>query len=253
MPVSRQSDRKSRIKLGTRGQPEQTRAAILDAATSEFSREGLAGARTDTIARAAGVNKALLYYYFRDKESLYAAVLDRVFTGLAARIDEALARPLPPRERLLAYVAAHFDYIAETPEYPRLVSREMMRARFGEKGVSGPAHRNVKRLVSTYFQPVFRRVSGLIREGIESGDFRLVDPMHFMLTIVATIVFYFIATPVLQAVAEIDPLSPKRMAERRAAVLDFISAALFTPSAAAHPPKPKERLDGAPKNKRSRP
>ena len=242
-----------RSKLGTRAQPEQSRAAILDAAMAEFSREGLAGARTDTIARAASVNKALLYYYFRDKESLYAAVLDRVFTGLAARIHGALERPLPPRERLLAYVAAHFDYIAETPEYPRLVSREMMRARFGEKGVTGPAHRNVKRLVTTYFQPVFRRVSGLIQEGIESGDFRPVDPMHFVLTIVATIVFYFTATPVLQAVTGIDPLSAERIAERRAAVLDFVSAALFHPP--VHPPSPKPGEDAArgARKKRSRP
>lgn len=229
MPTTRQNGQRTRAKLGSRGRPEQTRAAILEAAKLEFSREGLAGARTDAIARAAGVNKALLYYYFRDKESLYAAVLDSVFTGLAARINEALDRPLPPRERLLAYAAAHFDYIAETPEYPRLVSRELMRARFGEKR-SGPAHSNVRRLVANYFQPVFRRVTAVLHEGIGSGEFRTVDPMHFMLTMVATIVFYFTATPVLQAVTGIDPLSRERMAERRAAVLDFISAALFNPS-----------------------
>jgi TetR/AcrR family transcriptional regulator len=230
MPVTRKNGLRARAKLGTRGQPEQTRAAILEAAKLEFSGEGLAGARTDAIARAARVNKALLYYYFRDKESLYAAVLDSVFTGLAARINEALDRRLPPRERLLAYAAAHFDYIAETPEYPRLVSRELMRARFGEKRGRGPAHTNVRRLVANYFQPVFRRVTAVLDEGIESGEFRPVDPMHFMLTMVATIVFYFTATPVLQAVTGIDPLSRERMAERRAAVLDFIAAALFNPS-----------------------
>ena len=49
---------------GTRGQPEQSRKAILDAASLEFATEGIAGARTDAIARSAGVNKALLYYYF---------------------------------------------------------------------------------------------------------------------------------------------------------------------------------------------
>src|ERR1051326_1414288 len=116
----------------------------------------------------------------------------------------------------------------------------MMRARFGEKGVTGPAHRNVKRLVTTYFQPVFRRVSGLIQEGIESGDFRPVDPTHFMLTIVATIVFYFTAPAVLPAVTGIDPLSPQRMPDRRAAVLDFVSAALF------NPPFANSRRKGAP-------
>jgi len=229
---------RARTKLGTRAQPEQTRAAILDAARSEFSREGLAGARTDAIAKAAGVNKALLYYYFHDKEALYAAVLDRVFTGLQATINEALDRPGSPRERLLAYAGAHFDYIAGNLEYPRLMSRELMRARF-EK--AGPAQKNLRRLVATYFQPVFRRVSGVIEEGIASGDFRPVHAMHFLLTIVASIVFYFISTPVLQAVTGIDPLTPERLAERRAAVLDFVSAALFVPTVEAGTKSAKKR------------
>ena len=85
--------------LGTRGQPEQTRAAILQAAIEEFAREGVAGARTDSIARTAKVNKALLYYYFKDKETLYGAALDAVFAGLAERVNEVLARDLPPDAR----------------------------------------------------------------------------------------------------------------------------------------------------------
>src|SRR3954447_4026536 len=109
---------------GTRGEPEKTRSAILKAAVHEFASEGVAGARTDAIARAAGVNKALLYYYFRDKESLYGAVLDGVFAGLAVRVGAALDSSLPPREKVLAYAGAHFDYIASSPLYPRLVFRE---------------------------------------------------------------------------------------------------------------------------------
>src|ERR1700758_3372427 len=108
----------SKTRLGSRGHPEQSRAAILQAAVCEFAQEGVAGARTDAIARLAGVNKALLYYYFKDKESLYQAVLDSVFSGLRAAIDEALAPHLPPRIRVLAYVRAHFDYIASNPLYP---------------------------------------------------------------------------------------------------------------------------------------
>src|SRR6185437_13706230 len=118
-------------RLGSRGQPEQTRAAILKAAMSEFAQEGVAGARTDAIARAAGVNKALLYYYFKDKETLYGAVLDHVFGGLKESVHEALFSDLPPREKLLAYVGAHFDYIASHPLYPRITQSEMMRAAHG--------------------------------------------------------------------------------------------------------------------------
>ena len=58
-------------RLGSRGQPEESRAAILRAAVREFAEHGIAGARTDAIARAARVNKALLYYYFKDKETMY--------------------------------------------------------------------------------------------------------------------------------------------------------------------------------------
>src|SRR5580692_1120189 len=75
--------------LGSRGQPEESRAAILQAAAKEFSELGIAGARTDAIAREARVNKALLYYYFEDKETLYGAVLDDAFTGMKARVFRA--------------------------------------------------------------------------------------------------------------------------------------------------------------------
>src|SRR6202142_945321 len=105
----------SKPRLGSRGRPEESRAAILQAAVREFSREGVAGARTDAIARAAKVNKALLYYYFKDKEALYGAVLDQVFGGLIACVGEVLSRDLPPREKIMAYAGAHFDYVARHP------------------------------------------------------------------------------------------------------------------------------------------
>src|SRR5574340_754381 len=106
-------------RLGSRGQPGQTRAAILEAATREFAQEGIAGARTDAIARAARVNKALLYYYFKDKETLYGAVLDEVFSGLIERVLPALESDLPPRQKVIYYAQTHFDYIASSPVYAR--------------------------------------------------------------------------------------------------------------------------------------
>ena len=152
--------------------PERSRQAILKAALLEFAQEGMAGARIDHIARAARVNKALLYYYFHDKEALYGAVLDQVFSGLAERINEVLDRDLPPRQKLLAYAGAHFDYIAASPMYPRVVQREMMRA-----GRKGSPH--IRRIVERYLRPVQARLGELFREGMESGDFRRVDAAHF--------------------------------------------------------------------------
>jgi len=209
----------SKFRLGTRGRPEQSRAAILQAAVREFAREGVAGARTDAIARSAGVNKALLYYYFNDKESLYQAVLDEVFSGLRTTIHTALAQKLAPRNRLTAYVRAHFDYIASNPLYPRIVQAEFLRA--------GRDPSRIKHIAEDYFRPVFSQISSLLKEGIESGDFRPVNPVHFIPSMVSVIAFFFNTAPVMKAITGIDPMSQEHMAERRTAVVDFISAALF--------------------------
>jgi len=213
-------------RMGSRGQPEESRAAILQAAAKEFGELGIAGARTDAIARAARVNKALLYYYFKDKETLYGAVLDGAFSGMKAKVFQALDSDLPPREKIMAYAGSYFDFIASNQIYPKLMQCEMMRAR------EGHSH-HIDRLVKTYFQPIYRRVGKLLQKGIAEGEFRRVDPAHFVPSMVAIIVFYFSSAPVMRRIVRFNPLAPERIAERRAAVLDFISAALFQPRAGA--------------------
>ena len=207
-------------RLGSRGRPEETRASILQAATREFAQEGVAGARTDAIARAARVNKALLYYYFQDKEALYGAVLDQIFSGLSERIHAALNSELPPQEKYLAYVGAHFDYIAGNPVLPRIAQREWMSA-----GRNASPH--LRHIVQRYLRPIFMKVSEVLREGIAAGEFRPVDPMQFVPSTVAIVVSYFANAPLLAMMTPGDPLSLERIASRRAAVLDFVSAALF--------------------------
>ena len=209
-------------RLGTRGQPEESRAAILQAAEKEFAEQGVAGARTDAIARAAKVNKALIYYYFQDKDSLYGAVLDTAFAGLKMQVFTALDSKLSPREKLVAYVSVYFDFLAAHPLYPRLMQREMMRARDGQSTI-------IDKIVKDSMRPIFGKVSAVLEEGISSGDFRKVDPAHFVPSMVAMIVFYFSSAPVIQRIVRFDPLAPERVAERKAAVLDFITAALFQP------------------------
>jgi TetR/AcrR family transcriptional regulator len=206
--------------MGSRGQPEESRSAILQAAAREFAENGIAGARTDAIADAAGVNKALLYYYFEDKETLYGAVLDNAFAGMKKTVFNVLDSDLPAREKLLAYVGAYFDFIASNQVYPKLMQREMMRAREGRS-------EHIDRLIKSYFQPIYARVGELLQKGIAEGVFRKVNPAHFIPSMIAIIVFYFSSAPVMRRIVRFNTLAPERIAERRAAVLDFISAALF--------------------------
>jgi hypothetical protein len=78
----------------------------------------------------------------------------------------------------------------------------------------------------------------LIAEGCETGDFRPCDPQQTLTSILGVVVFYFISIPAQQLMAAGDPFSPERLAARRAAVLDFISAAVFSDSAAKGNAKP---------------
>lgn len=208
-------------RLGTRGQPEESRASILKAAIKEFAEHGIAGARTDAIAQSAHVNKALLYYYFKDKEAIYDAVLDQVFSGLRDTVVPILDSKTPPRQKLLNYLGAYFDYIAANPRFPRVVQGEWIRTGTERTG-------QMQRIAREYFRPIYQRLGEVLREGIASGEFRAVDPMHFVPSMVAIIVFYFSAAPVIKSLMKIDPLAPERIAERRAFVIDFISNALFT-------------------------
>jgi len=206
---------------GTRHQPEASRDAILKAALAEFAQEGLAGARVDAIAASAGVNKALLYYYFHDKETLYGAVLDRFFIRLTERVMGELDGSFPLGERLLRYTCAHFDCVAESPHYAKLFQGELMSA-----GRGGSAH--LTRIAELYIRPIAMRVSELLRQGIAGGEFREVDPFQFAPSIVAINVHYFVIAPVARMLFDRDPFAPEAIRQRRAAVLDFVAAALFT-------------------------
>ena len=209
----------TKSRLGSRGRPEQTRGAILNAALEEFAELGMAGARTDSIARAAGVNKALLYYYFKDKERLYRAALDHAFGQLSGQLLAVLRRDLSPGEKIRAYVGAHFDFIAAHLHYRNLVQGEIVRAGHGSP--------HLQRVAKRYFHPLFTELGKVLRAGAAAGEFRPVEPLHFVPSMVAVVVFYFTSAPMMRAVTGSDPLSARRLAEHRAAVLDLISAALF--------------------------
>ena len=186
---------------------------------AEFAEYGIAGARTDRIAHAARVNKALLYYYFKDKDALYEAVLDHVFQGLRDRVMPVLESKLEPRARLLEYVGRYFDYIAANPRFPRVVQSEWMRA---------GAHGNPQmlRVAREYFAPIYRRMGELLHEGAEKGQLRRVNPMDFIPSVVGIVIFYFSTVPAMKSLLKVDPLSKERIAERRKFVLTFIEEAV---------------------------
>ena len=209
------------LRRGSRRQPEASRNAILQAALAEFAQQGLAGARMDAIADAAGVNKALLYYYFQDKETLYGSILDRFFERLVERVIAVCDRPGSAGLRFLSYVRTHYDSVAESPYYAHIFMSELMSA-----GRGGSPH--LARIFERYMRPIAGRVLAVVEEGVRRREFRAVDPNQFIPSAIGSIVHYFLTAPLRQKLLpEMDFTSAQAIQTRRAAVLDFIAAALF--------------------------
>ena len=200
----------------------KTRAAILAAAGRIFADSGLAGARTDAIAEAAGVNKAMLYYYFRDKDALYQAVLEEQFQAFNRQALAVLTAPGPAREVLLRYVGLHLDFLSARHRYAALFQQLMM-----------TDATTLHRLVRLYFTPRAAALDRLLRRGMRSGAFRRADPRHAAISITALVVFYFTAARVLPLLGPRDAYGPAQLRRRKQEVLDFLRYGLFRDPEAA--------------------
>jgi TetR/AcrR family transcriptional regulator len=204
---------------GTRGQPEQSRNAILRAAVEEFGANGLDGARVDTIARNAGVNKALVYYYFQDKQALYAAVLEDFMAMRSAILGEVLESELPPGEKLLTLARRQFDFIAEHSLHPRLMFEAFSAKRL-------PA-RTLRHMVEHHLRPVGVAVESLVKQGAESGELLEMPGLHVAQTLAANTVFYFASAPIAQVITGRDPLCAAAVRQQRFNVLRLFASTFF--------------------------
>jgi AcrR family transcriptional regulator len=203
--------------MGQRKRTGQARAAILEAGERIFADAGFGGARTDAIAAMAGVNKALLYYYFHSKDGLYRAILEDHLRDFHRQVVGALSAQGSARSKLLRYVSTHFDFISARPCYPRLVQRFIM-----------TGGKPLERMAQEFYLPLLRKLKGVIDSGVRDGEFRPVDSHHAVLSLVALIVFYFSSAPVLNVVTHADPYGKVQLARRKESVLEFIRHALFT-------------------------
>jgi TetR/AcrR family transcriptional regulator len=195
---------------------QATRAAILAAAARIFAKKGLAGARTDSIAAAAGVNKAMLYYYFKSKDGLYEAVVEDQFAEFNCEAIQVLSAPGSARAALLRYVDLHVDFISQRNQSAPL---------FQQMAMTG--HKFLKRIVRRYFAARGKALGNVITRGIRQGEFRQVDPFQTSVSIIALIVFYFSSAPVLKLLGHADAYSAVNLGRRKREVVDFIRHGLF--------------------------
>jgi TetR/AcrR family transcriptional regulator len=199
---------------------DQTRARILEAAIRQFSMNGLAGARTEQIAEEAGVNKALLYYYFKGKEALYAAALELVAEGVRVTSLAVLEGPGSAGERFLMSALNHFDRIHTNRGFQSLMQQEMMRLHRGEANALTP-------LVETVFRPLMQRMCEVLDEGMAAGELIAVDPAQIRYAALGANVFYFLSAPLMHLIEGADPMEPAALERRRTVAIEYLGQTLF--------------------------
>lgn len=141
----------------------EARTRILRAAERLFAEKGYAATAVHEITDAAGVNRALLYYYFEDKHSLYRAVIDEGSREFDEMLDRALSLPGSYSDQLAAIIRGHLDLIWDRDDMARVIHRCLLDGHEEEFGLSQRYHAKMERMARFF------------REGAEAGEFRTLD------------------------------------------------------------------------------
>jgi TetR/AcrR family transcriptional regulator len=200
---------------------DHTRARILDAAIREFSENGLAGARTEQIAEEAGVNKALLYYYFKGKDDLYAAAMEQVIDQVRAESVTVLETSASAGERFVQIVLGNFDRAHSHPALSSMIQQEMVRLHRGEENRIAP-------MAEKFFRPLWLMVDRLLEDGISSGELVRVDPAQMRYAALGANLLYYLSAPLIRLAMGTDPLEPRELQLRRKAAVEYLGQTIFT-------------------------
>jgi AcrR family transcriptional regulator len=225
MPAKRQSPSKPPVTRPRKPPADaDTEARILDAARRVFIRRGTAGARMQEIAEEAGVNQALLHYYYRSKDRL----AERVFLEAAGRLVQALTPLLGTantlEEMVERFVQGYIDTVRHTPFLPAYVLAEMhhhperIPALVKHVTGSGP---------DALLGAALQRLTVMIEAGVAAGTLRPITPLQLLINVQSLVIFPFAARPVLAAALRLDDAGFARfLDERRAELPAFILNAL---------------------------
>jgi TetR/AcrR family transcriptional regulator len=205
---------------GSSDRPAEARARILQAAVRQFSANGLAGARTEQIAEEASVNKALLYYYFKSKEALYAAALEFVAEGVRVSSMAVLENGASAGERFLRSALNHFDRIHTNRGFQSLMQQEMVRLHRGEANALTP-------LVDSVFRPLMAKMQQVLDEGIASGELIAVDASQIRYAALGANVFYFLSAPLMRLIQGADPMENGALERRRTTAIEYLGQCIF--------------------------
>jgi TetR/AcrR family transcriptional regulator len=178
-----------------------TEQRILDAAHAVFVRRGTAGARMQEIAAGAGVNQALLHYYFRNKEQLAQAAFERAAKGFMPAVVQVMASEGALDEKVRRVIGLELDALSRAPYLPGYIIGEVTH----RPERAGQLIRAVTGLLPRELGPrVLGTLRGQIEARVKAGAMRPIAPESFIVNLMALCVFPFAVRPMIQAMLGMD-------------------------------------------------
>lgn len=197
-------------------QPDSTEQKIFEAAREVFTKKGMDGAKMQEIADRAGINKALLHYYYRSKEKLYEMVARAIMSKVLPVIRQLVESDLPLEEKIRRFIDFYMDIIGRNPFIPLFVVTEINKR---------PEHFFEAILPRELPRPhlFFRQVE----EEIAAGRIRPIKPQHLLVNMVSMCIFPFIGKPMMRIVLGMSAGEMRVfMEERKEQVTSFVLASL---------------------------
>ena len=192
---------------------DSTEERILEAAKTVFIAKGMEGARMQEIADEAGINKSLLHYYFRNKETLFKAVFQNAVKDLMPAILTVITSEKPLLQKIEEFMALHIGFIHSNPLVPLFLISETMRN----------PNRVLDGFRTTVDPAMTSRFKEEIRRNVEAGTIRPIDPYQLIINMLSLSVFPSIARPILSGFFNLsDEEYDELLRKRKTNVSEFI-------------------------------
>jgi AcrR family transcriptional regulator len=193
---------------------DRSQLAILASARDEFAQRGLAGARMDSIAERAGLNKRLIYYYFGSKDDLFLAVLEGTYADIRQAEQHLHLDEVEPVEAIRRLISFTWHYYLEHPEFITLLNSENLHR---------AAHLKRSERIQEMNSPLVQLLDGVLERGKRDSLFRAgVDPVQLYISIASLCYFYLSNNDTLSAVFGRNLRAPKAMAQRLSHMTELV-------------------------------
>ena len=177
---------------------------ILEAAKKVFMQKGLAGARMQDIADEAGINKAMLHYYFRSKDKLFEVIFKEAASALFPKIVAIISEDISLFDKIRKFTKEYLEIVIENPYLPLFVLNEINKQ---------PVNFHAKMFGAK--PPDFSLLVKQIDSEVKKGIIKPISPVHLIMNMMSMCVFPFISKPMLQIVMHVDDLQFRYLMEQR--------------------------------------